>query len=49
MIKREIIEKRLDDMATRVARLRRYQRLSFEDFDHFTRYIKRFLVESESR
>ena len=32
MIKREIIEKHLEDMATRVARLRRYQQISFEGF-----------------
>jgi uncharacterized protein YutE (UPF0331/DUF86 family) len=32
MIKREIIEKHLEDMATRVGRLRRYQQLSSEEF-----------------
>ena len=32
MIKREIIEKHLEDMATYVAHLHRYQRLSFEEF-----------------
>lgn len=32
MVKRQIIDKHLEDMATRVARLRRYQRRSFEEF-----------------
>ncbi|MEM2591399.1 MAG: DUF86 domain-containing protein [Thermofilaceae archaeon] len=32
MIKRQIIDKHLEDMATRVAHLRRYQRYSFEKF-----------------
>ncbi|HDL86315.1 MAG TPA: DUF86 domain-containing protein [Candidatus Acetothermia bacterium] len=32
MIKRELIEKHLEDMATRVAQLRTYQETSFEEF-----------------
>lgn len=32
MINREVIDKRLEDMATRVARLRIYQRAPFIEF-----------------